>query len=123
MAAHEPPVHVGEDDGRPRLHSHMNIAAEEASDGDNIPTTYRKRGLPGRLSGKEPPRQCRKRGFDPWVEMIPWRRKQTHSSILPCKIPWTEETGGLQSLGSQRVGHDLATKQQQHGNFPEYKEY
>ena len=30
----------------------------------------------------------------------------THSSILPGKIPWTEEPGGLQSMGSQRVGHD-----------------
>ena len=30
-----------------------------------------------------------------------------HSSILAWKIPWTEEPGGLQSMGSQRVGHDL----------------
>ena len=30
----------------------------------------------------------------------------THSSILAWKIPWTEESGGLQSMGSQRVGHD-----------------
>ena len=37
----------------------------------------------------------------------------THSSILSWKIPWTEEPGGLQSMGSQRVGHDLATKQDQ----------
>ena len=29
-----------------------------------------------------------------------------HSSILAWEIPWTEEPGGLQSLGSQRVGHD-----------------
>ena len=29
-----------------------------------------------------------------------------HSSVLAWKIPWTEETGGLQSMGSQRVGHD-----------------
>ena len=29
-----------------------------------------------------------------------------HSSILACTIPWTEESGGLQSMGSQRVGHD-----------------
>ena len=29
-----------------------------------------------------------------------------HSSILSWKIPWTEEPGGLQSLGSQRVGHN-----------------
>ena len=30
----------------------------------------------------------------------------THSSILAWRIPWTEEPGGLQSLGLQRVGHD-----------------
>ena len=30
-----------------------------------------------------------------------------HSSTLACKIPWTEEPGGLQSMGSQRVGHDF----------------
>ena len=35
----------------------------------------------------------------------------THSNILVQKIPWTEEPGKLQSIGSQRVGHDLATKQ------------
>ena len=37
----------------------------------------------------------------------------THSSILAWEIPWTEEPGGLQSMGWQRVGQDLATKQQQ----------
>ena len=37
----------------------------------------------------------------------------THSSILAWKIPWTEEPGGLQSMESQKVGHDLAAKQQQ----------
>ena len=31
---------------------------------------------------------------------------ETHSSILAWRIPWTEETGGLQSMGSQRVRHD-----------------
>ena len=36
----------------------------------------------------------------------------THSSILASEIPWTEEPGGLQSIGPQRVGHKLATKQQ-----------
>ena len=30
----------------------------------------------------------------------------THSSILSWRIPWTEEPGGLQSMGLQRVGHD-----------------
>ena len=33
-----------------------------------------------------------------------------HSSILAWRIPWTEEPGGLQSMGSQRVRHNLATK-------------
>ena len=36
----------------------------------------------------------------------------THCRILAWKIPWTEEPGGLQSMGSQRVRHDLTTKQQ-----------
>ena len=35
----------------------------------------------------------------------------THSSILAWKIPWTEESGGLQSMVSQKFGHNLATKQ------------
>ena len=34
----------------------------------------------------------------------------THSNKHAWKIPWTEETGGLRSMGSQRVGHDRATK-------------
>ena len=37
----------------------------------------------------------------------------TQSSIHAWGIPWTEEPGRLQSMGSQRVQHDLATKQQQ----------
>ena len=34
------------------------------------------------------------------------KKMATHSSILAWEILWTEEPGGLQSLGSQRVGHD-----------------
>ena len=37
----------------------------------------------------------------------------THSSILDWEIPWTEEPGRLQSMGSQRVRHNLATKQEE----------
>ena len=37
----------------------------------------------------------------------------THSSILAWRIPWTEEPGGLQSMGSQRARQDLTSKQQQ----------
>ena len=39
----------------------------------------------------------------------------THSSILAWGIPWTEEPSGLQSMGSQRVRHNLATKHQKMG--------
>ena len=57
-----------------------------------------------------------------WVKNLPamqeiWARflgqedpleegKATHSSILAWRVPWTEEPGGLQSMGWQRVGHD-----------------
>ena len=46
-----------------------------------------------------------------WVRFLGWEnpleeRMATHSSILAWKIAWTEELGGLQSMGSQRVGHD-----------------
>ena len=37
----------------------------------------------------------------------------THFSILAWRISWTEEPGGLQSMGLQRVAHNLVTKQQQ----------
>ena len=36
----------------------------------------------------------------------------THFGIRAWRIPWTEEPGGLQSMGSQRVGHNLVTEQQ-----------
>ena len=48
----------------------------------------------------------KRHGFDPWVRKIPWRRAANHFSILAWRIPRTEEPGGLQSMGSQRVGHD-----------------
>ena len=46
-----------------------------------------------------------------WVRSLGWedpleKEMATHSSILAWKISWTEEPGGLQSMGSQRVGHD-----------------
>ena len=39
----------------------------------------------------------------------PEKEMATHSSVLAWEIPWTEEPGGLQSTGLQRVGHELAT--------------
>ena len=55
------------------------------------------------------------RGFNPWVRKIPWSlgwedllemEMATHAGILPWRIPWTEEPGRVQSIGSQRVRHD-----------------
>ena len=39
------------------------------------------------------------------------KEMSTHPSILTWKVPWTEDPGGLLSTGSQRVGHQLVTKQ------------
>ena len=56
--------------------------------------------------------------WETWVPSLGWedpleKGMATHSSILAWGTPWTEELGGLQSMGSQTVGHDLPTKQQQ----------
>ena len=60
-----------------------------------------------------PSRRC---GFHPWVGRIPLEKEMTtHSSILAWEIPWIEEPGGLQSVGSQRIIHDLATKHHHKG--------
>ena len=49
--------------------------------------------------------------WETWVQSLGWedpleKEMATQSSILAWKIPWTEEPGRLQSMGSQRVGHD-----------------
>ena len=48
---------------------------------------------------------------DTWVQSLGWedpleKEMATHSSNLAWEMPWTEEPGRLQSIGSQRVGHD-----------------
>ena len=50
--------------------------------------------------------QCRRPRLDPWVG----KEMAIHSSILSWRISWTEEPDRLQSMGSQRAGHDLATE-------------
>ena len=42
------------------------------------------------------------------LQFLHWLLTITHSSILAWRIPWTEGSGGLQSMGSQRAGHDWA---------------
>ena len=51
--------------------------------------------------------------WETWVQSPGWegpleKEMATHSSTLAWKIPWTEEPGQLQSMGSQRVGHDFS---------------
>ena len=69
--------------------------------------------FPDGASGKKPAYQYRRHkrhGLDPWVRKIPWRRVWWPTPVfLSGESPWTEEPGGLQSMGSQRVGHDWAT--------------
>ena len=53
-----------------------------------------------------------------WVRSLGWKdtlekEMATHYSIFAWEILWTEEPGGLQSIGSRRVEPDLVTKQQQ----------
>ena len=49
--------------------------------------------------------------WETWVQSLGWedlleKEMTTHSSTLAWKIPWMEEPGRLQSMGSQRIGHD-----------------
>ena len=69
--------------------------------------------IEGGGSGKESIcqcRRCKRHGFNSWVRIIPWSKKwQPTLNILAWKIPWTEEPGGLQFMGLQRVWHDWVT--------------
>ena len=70
-------------------------------------------GLSRWFSAKESASQCRRWRVGFLGQEDPLEKEMaTYSSILAWKIPWTEEPGGLQSMGLQRVGHDLVTKQQ-----------
>ena len=64
-------------------------------------------GFPGGSDGKESTCNVGDLGLIPGLGRFPWRREMApHSSFLAWRIPWTEEPGGLQSMGLQRVGHD-----------------
>ena len=61
--------------------------------------------IPGGIVVKKPPanaEDARDADLTPWVGKIPLEKGMaTHSSVLAWKIPWTEDPGGLQSMGSQ----------------------
>ena len=69
-------------------------------------------GFPCGSVVKNPPANAGHLGLISGLGRSPEKAVATHSSILAWEIPWTEESGGLQSMGSQRVGHNLVTKQQ-----------
>ena len=64
----------------------------------------------GGTSGKEPAcqrKKCKRCGFSPWAGKIPWKRERQPTPVfLPEAFHGQEEPGGLQSMGSQRAGHD-----------------
>ena len=74
----------------------------------NSPTLTDTWGFPGGLDGKETGCSVGDPGLIPGSSQEDPLEKEmaTHSSILAWRIPWTEDPGGLQSMGSQRVGHD-----------------
>ena len=63
----------------------------------------------GGWDGKKICLQCGIPGFYLWLGRSPGERDGTHSSTLAWKIPWTEEPGRLQSMGSLGVRHNWAT--------------
>ena len=69
-----------------------------------------KSGLPLWLSGKESTCQSRRHGLDPWIEDPLEKELATHSNILAWKIPWTEGSGGLQFMESQKNWTQLSTQ-------------
>ena len=69
------------------------------------------KGFPGGAGVKNLPANVGDAGSIPGSVRSPEVSMATHSSILAWKIPWTEEPGRLQSIGSQRVGHDGAHTQ------------
>ena len=58
-------------------------------------------GFPGGSDGKESACNAGDPGLILDREIV-WRRERQHTSILPWRIPWTEEPGRLQSMGSQK---------------------
>ena len=74
-----------------------------------IPTSLYLMGFPGGSDNKESTCNVGDPGsiprWDPWEDPLE-KGMATHSTILAWRIPWTEEPGGLQSMGSLRVRHD-----------------
>ena len=69
-------------------------------------TVFISHNFPMAQTVKSPPAMRDTQVRSPGQEDPPEKEMATHSSILAWKIPWMEEPRGLQSMGSQKVGHD-----------------
>ena len=77
--------------------------------GDTFQSTALSKGFPGGTSDKEPPANAedpRHMGLIPGSGRSPGEGNGTPLHYSGLEISWTEEPGGLQSMGSQRVGHN-----------------
>ena len=100
-----------------KVHSHCSIYLNKSSalekkigNYDWCQTLTSVWGFPGGSYGKESACDVQDLGSIPGLLNSPGGGHDTHSSVLAWRIPWTEESGGLQSMGSQTVGHDWTTK-------------
>ena len=95
-------------DSRIHWRKHQLLPEKPRRDGSAAAQSF-----PRGSSGEAPTCQCRRceTQFQSLGQEDPLEEEMTtHFSILAWRIPWTEEPGGLQSMGSQRVGHDWATE-------------
>ena len=101
----------------------VKASAYNVGDLDSMPGSGRSPGegngnpsstldVSGGSGGKSVCLQCGRPGFDARVRRSPGEGNGNPSGTLAWRIPWREEPGGLQSTGSQRVEHDLVSKQQ-----------
>ena len=72
-------------------------------------TSFRPKDIPGGLVVKNPPAHTGDVGSIPGLGRSPEKEMATHSNILTWEIPWTEEPGGPQTMGWQKVGRDWVT--------------
>ena len=73
---------------------------------ENMEMSRKHKGFPGGSDGKESACKVGDPGSIRGWEVPLEKEMAAHSSILAWRTPWTEEPGRLQSMGSQRVGHD-----------------
>ena len=95
-----------------RFFLHSFVTGQDRAEVDKLLVNWFK-GFPGGSVVKNLPAKQEMQVWSLGWEDPLKREMATHSSIIAWRLPWTEEAGGLQSMGSQRVRHNLVAKQQQ----------